>query len=70
LADGWHQVVETSFDLDSYEFIADGDDLVHGGGSSGICAAGFTFKTDVMTSTGFLRISGPLTSILAVESSG
>lgn len=60
LADGWHQVEGTSFDLDSYEFVW-GERLIHGGGNSGVCATGFTFYEDG------LRISGPLTALLAVR---
>lgn len=50
LADGWHQVREDSFYLDSYEYLWNHEghnspELVHGGGNSGICATGFGFKT-------------------------
>lgn len=68
LADGWHAVAETSFAVDSYEFVAwDGpgiDDpvLLHAGGSAGVCAAGFRFRTPDGD-----EISGPMTSILAVD---
>ena len=46
LADGWHEVADNSFDLDSYEYLSgpgDGAPVVHGGGQSGVCATGFTF---------------------------
>lgn len=65
LADGWHDVLEGSFDLDSYEFtVGKGNDerILHGGGDSDICAIGFTFAV-----RGGDRLSGPLTSILAVK---
>ena len=61
LADGWHEVVGKSFDLDAYEF-HDNDVVVHGGGQSGVCATGFRFKTK----DGVL--TGPLTAVLAVRS--
>lgn len=63
LHDGWHAVAENSFDLDSYEFVDDGE-TVHGGGESGITATGFQFKSD----KGRL-IAGPLTAIIAVSRS-
>jgi hypothetical protein len=73
LDDGWHPVADNSFAIDSYEFLwwsecqcKDDDDddpmVLHGGGQSGVCAAGFSFKTldgDV--------IAGPLTAIVAVR---
>jgi hypothetical protein len=60
LADGWHNVLEQSFTIDAYEFAEDGQ-TVHSGGQSSVCASGFAFKTE----TGVW--SGPLTSVLAVE---
>lgn len=60
IAGVWYDVDDNSLNLDSYEFVWDGG-LVHGRGSSGICATGFSF-----TSGGSL-ISGPLTSIQAVS---
>jgi len=62
----WHQAVPGTFDLDSYEFLHDGD-LIHGGGESGVCATGFTFV--VRRRDGGLeglRMAGPLTAIGAV----
>ena len=56
LADGWHSVQPQSFDLDAYEFCEATGDALHGGG------VGFTF-----TSSEHYQISGPLTSVLAVE---
>ena len=68
LADGWHTVDEHSFYIDSYEYLwhhegHNSPDLVHGGGSSGICAAGFGFLDSETQELMF----GPLTSILAVQ---
>jgi hypothetical protein len=68
LADGWHPVLDQSFDIDSYEFVVphsgkvETEDVLHGGGQSDICASGFVFHAE-----GGTRIAGPLTSILAVE---
>lgn len=62
LADGWHEVTGASFDIDSYEFLHQ-DVLLHGGGSSGVCAAGFVFTS------GDITMYGPLTAILAVRQS-
>ena len=65
LADGWHTVHQkgkvSTFTLDSYEYIWEGETM-HGGGRSGVCSTGFTFK-DQDTA---LWVSGPLTAILAV----
>jgi hypothetical protein len=81
LADGWHDVHDNSFTLDSYEYLwweggsgprADRDPMIlHGGGRSGVCATGFAFTT-LTTPDGAARrvkrrMSGPLTAILAVE---
>jgi hypothetical protein len=71
LTDGWHHVTDQSFDVDSFEFLywgrtqcKDHDDpvIVHGGGRSGVCAAGFAFRTDDGT-----HVAGPLTAVLAVR---
>lgn len=61
LSDGWHEVIDQSFDLDAYEFEWEGR-CIHGGGNSEVCATGFGFKT-----TGAQRMYGPLTAILAVR---
>ena len=61
LADGWYSVHDQSFVLDSYEYMWQGD-AVHGGGESGICSTGFSFKVDNGT-----KITGPLTAVLAVR---
>lgn len=60
LADGWHVVLDHSFDLDAYEFVWE-DQVVHPGGNSDVCATGFTFQTVGR------RMFGPLTAILAVS---
>lgn len=74
LADGWHAVANSSFTLDSYEFLwystdeakrTDDPMLLHGGGNSGVCATGFSF-TDEDGSV----VSGPLTAVLAVKTYG
>jgi len=61
LADGWHVVIDDTFDLDAYEFKRD-TSLVHGGGSNGVCATGFVFEDDDGQ-----FMAGPLTAILAVR---
>lgn len=62
LADGWHEVDRDSFDLDSYEF-TDGSRLLLGGGMcAGVPATGFSFNDRIG-----VTISGPLTSILALQ---
>ncbi len=71
LADGWHQVADASFTLDSYEYLwaaggpQDDPMILHGGGRNGICAIGFDFEEK-----GSGRIAGPLSSILAVRYAG
>jgi hypothetical protein len=78
LADGWHQVADASFLVDSYEYIDpayanDERGLVHGGGQSGVCASGFGFYEDLDENAGnayrgdLVRVAGPLTAILAVQ---
>lgn len=62
LTDGWHPVTPGTFDLDSYEYLED-DQLLHGGGHSGVCATGFTFQAEDTNQ----RITGPLTAIQAVR---
>lgn len=71
LADGWHTVAEQSFNLDSYEYIwhhpghdrYDGEfEVLHSGGTNGVCATGFEFTT-----TEGSYMTGPLTAILAVQ---
>lgn len=77
LADGWHTVKDDSFAMDAYEFLWYPDEdttimdaqIVHGGGQSGICSTGFTFKErgDKRYDDPEMWISGPLTAIQAVE---
>ncbi|MGC5565323.1 hypothetical protein ACPYPG_21145 [Streptomyces sp. FR-108] len=61
LSDQWLPVTEGSFDLDSYEYQHEGQ-LLHGGGSSGVCSTGFAFK--VLNGD---WVAGPLTAIQAVQ---
>lgn len=65
LADGWHEVEEESFTMDSYEFHWRGD-CMHGGGGSGICATGFSFVEQIAGGT-MVFTQGPLTAILAIR---
>jgi hypothetical protein len=67
LADGWHHVYGSSFDIDSYEYLDDDGLVLYGGGT------GFTFiecavvgLEDWQGEPG-LKISGSLTAILAVK---
>ena len=67
LTDGWHEVKDASFSLDSYEYLwyQRRDDpmiLLGGGDEPQIPARGFAFTT-----TDDDQLSGPLTSILAVK---
>jgi hypothetical protein len=70
LADGWHEVAEDSFYIDSYEYVdsypahLDRDPLVvlGGGREPLIPATGFTFRD-----TDGALIYGPMTSIIAVK---
>lgn len=64
LADGWHTVLDASFLLDAYEYMW-GDDLLHGGGSGGICATGFSFKEKTLLA--ITVVEGPLTAIMAIR---
>jgi len=62
LAGKWHNVIEKSFVIDSYEFVR-GDQVELGGGTCALVAStGFAFKT-----TKDEWIAGPLTAILAVR---
>lgn len=69
LADGWHEVFDLSFGLDSYEYVEEGGFVLHGGGASGICATGFIFHELVFEDGERQQYTcgGPLTSILAVR---
>ncbi len=74
LADGWHNA--EGFGLDAYElggYYHDPDwgsgvlfGCEHGGGQSGVCAAGFAFRDPDSGVT----VCGPLTAILAVSGDG
>jgi hypothetical protein len=71
LADGWYQVAadpneltDSSFDVDTYEYLA-GDDVLAGRGQvAGMPSTGFAF-----TDRSGRQIRGPLTAILAVDTS-
>ena len=71
LADGWYPVESESFYIDAYEYVSEDDrgelDIHHGGGQSGVCAAGFSFKTTRPRGGYMCRVCGPLTAILAVR---
>lgn len=62
LADGWHPVRGGSFSLDSYEFVYGEQILLGGGRCEGVPSIGFEFVDPEG-----VRVSGPLTSIIAVE---
>lgn len=63
LADGWHEVLYRSFDLDAYEIVEMADDgeiiLAHGQVNK-MCNTGFAFNGERG------RVSGPITSIIAI----
>jgi hypothetical protein len=62
LADGrWYVVDGASFDVDSYEFVHDERTALEGAQDTLIASTGFTFRI------GNERMSGPLTSILAIK---
>ncbi len=56
LVDGWHDVLDGTFGIDTYEYV-DGDYIVHSGREPGF---GFV-------ATGDEIVYGPLTAILAVS---
>jgi hypothetical protein len=66
LADGWHKVQGRSFDLDAYEYIQKSDEepipLLRGGSVTGIPSTGACWNE-----AGDVRLSCPLTSILAIK---
>lgn len=64
LSDGWHTVYKDSFGLDSYEYLW-GEQIMHGGGNSGISATGFVFQESFGKK--IRTFGGPLTSIIAVQ---
>jgi len=78
LSDGWHDVLDKSFNLDAYEYLwypnedttSMDAEIVHGSGQSGVCATGFEFISTIKLEEGTIqkvRRSGPLTAIQAVE---
>lgn len=62
LADGWHDVADDSFDLDSYEYLHLGDLLLGGGSVDGVPSTGFRF-----VGTDGANMAGPITAVLAVK---
>ena len=62
LADGWHNVMPETLDLDAYELFDDKLPL-HLGGQGGVCPTGATWQEE----EGDIWLSAPLTSILAVR---
>jgi hypothetical protein len=65
LADGWHEVQDASFGIDSYEFMSrqgmGNSPMLGGGQEKHVAASGFSFTE------GDHILSGPLTSVLAVK---
>ena len=68
LSDGWHVVHKNCFGIDTYEFLWN-EQILLGGGSSGVCASGFYFNEVNINEVPFKYplIAGPLTSIIAVQ---
>lgn len=59
LADGWHKVLDRSFDIDAYEF--ESNERV-------ICSPGeFGYRFDTEIAGRRCRLSGPLSAVLAVN---
>jgi hypothetical protein len=84
LADGWHEVADRSFIVDSYEFLQWPDEqqggearLVHRVGTGGVPENGFQFAEQMVVPGSvapgerpderLVRVSGPLTAVLAVR---
>lgn len=73
LNDGWHPVINESFDLDAYEYMDGSITNRHGdakriyAGEYQGSATGFTFITDFDGEGSLGRLSGPVTSILAIQ---
>lgn len=71
LADGqWYDVLDRSFDLDSYEMHHEQHVILGGGNVAGVPSTGFRFVTRGLNpdAIGSRRlIMGPLTAILALE---
>jgi hypothetical protein len=71
LANGWHTIApdpneptDSSFDVDTYEYVAGNAALIGGGPIAGIPSTGFAF-----TDRSGRRVRGPLPAILAVDTS-
>lgn len=62
IADSWYAVADSSFTLDSYEYLWDGAAVLGGGQDPLLPAIGFEFTE----SSGYV-MAGPLTAILAVR---
>lgn len=79
LPDGWHNVVDDSFELEAYEYIREPSragghvDIRLGGGAgeSGVPTTGFMFMERVAETAkltgGNVWIKGPITAVLAVR---
>jgi hypothetical protein len=63
LADGWHAVDKRSFNLDTYEYLEDGEVIYTGGKHAAIPATGAKWLESDGT-----EVSCPLNSVLAVRS--
>jgi len=66
LADGWHDVIDDSFEVDAYEYVQGKALRFRGGQSALIPATGFQFK-EAQGVGGAVMVYGPLTAILAVK---
>lgn len=64
LADGWHSVVDASFDLDAYEYHINERTLLAGGTVAGIPSTGAKWSEGEITKTQYFC---PLNAILAVR---
>jgi hypothetical protein len=62
LADGWHKVIDGSFDIDAYEFLWNDTVLVGGGTVQGVPSTGAMWTEEDGS-----YIACPLTAILAVK---
>ncbi len=62
LADGWHRVVDKSFEIDAYEFLSEQDVVLGGGQVNGVVSTGASWEEESGHS-----IACPLTSVLAVR---
>jgi hypothetical protein len=61
LADGWHEVADASFEIDSYEYVHRGQAVLSAGAIPGLIAMGAQWKEPSGT-----VIACPITAILAV----